>query len=121
MLDLVLSAYGFPSDVSVTRHGSGLINRTWIVRHDRALYILQQVNHEVFTRPQWIADNIEMIGRYLAQHYPGIIFPCPVKTTTGETLVHIDGKYYRLYPFIENSVTIDVAHTPAQAYEAAKQ
>jgi Ser/Thr protein kinase RdoA (MazF antagonist) len=29
--------------------------------------------------------------------------------------------HYRLYPFIENSITIDVAHTPAQAFEAARQ
>jgi len=29
--------------------------------------------------------------------------------------------YFRLYPFIGNSVTIDVADTPSQAYEAAKK
>ena len=31
------------------------------------------------------------------------------------------GGYYRLYPFIDSSVTIDVVHTPAEAFEAARQ
>ena len=121
MIDQVLSAYGFAGNTSVTQHGPGLINRTWIVRSGKDQYILQQVNHQVFTRPEYIAANIEMVGEYLAEHYPGIIFPRPVKSTHGETLVTIGDKYYRLYPFIENSVTIDVVHSPTQAFEAARQ
>lgn len=122
MIDQVLSAYGFSSDVSVTQHGTGLINRTWIVRRGKETYILQQVNHQVFAHPEYIAANIEMVGRYLSEHYPGIVFPRPVRSLSGETLVKLsNSNYYRLYPFIENSVTIDVAHTPAQAFEAARQ
>jgi Ser/Thr protein kinase RdoA (MazF antagonist) len=122
MIDQVLSAYGFSNNVSVTPHGTGLINRTWIIRNGSEMYILQQVNNQVFIRPEDIAENIEMVGRYLSEHYPDIVFPRPVRSLTGKTLVQIDGdKYYRLYPFIANSVTIDVAHSPAQAFEAARQ
>ena len=121
MIDQVLSAYGFTGDVSVTPHGTGLINRTWIVRRGKDHFVLQQVNHQVFTHPEYIADNIEMVGQYLAEHYPGIIFPMPVRATHGRTLVTLDDKYYRVYPYIENSTTIDVAHSPAQAFEAARQ
>lgn len=122
MIDQVLSAYGFPDNVSVTQHGTGLINRTWLVRNGHELYILQQVNNHVFTRPEDIAENIEMVGRYLNEHYPDIIFPQPVRSLTGKTLLRTgDNKYYRLYPFIANSVTIDVAHSPEQAFEAARQ
>ncbi len=110
MIDQVLSAYGFSNNVSINPHGTGLINRTWIIRNGSELYILQQVNNQVFIRPQDIAENIEMVGRYLSEHYPDIVFPRPVRSLTGKTLVQIDGdKYYRLYPFIANSVTIDVA------------
>lgn len=121
MLDQVLSAYGFSSDVSVTQHGTGLINRTWLIRSGKNLFILQQVNHQVFTHPEYIAANIEMVGQYLAEHDPGIVFPRPVTSVDGRTLVTFGDKYFRLYPFIENSVTIDVAHSPAQAFEAARQ
>ena len=118
----VLSAYGFPSDVSVTPHGSGLINRTWLIRSSKGAYILQQLNRQVFARPDFIAENIEAIGHYLSQHYPGIVFPAPVKTTNGKTLVDAGSEgHYRLFPFIDSSVTIDVVHTPAEAFEAARQ
>ena len=122
MLDQVLSAYGFSDNVSVTPHGTGLINRTWLVRNGKELYILQQLNHQVFTHPETVAENIEMVGRYLADRYPDIIFPRPVTSLNGQTLIKINGNsYYRLYPFIENSVTIDVVHTPGEAFEAARQ
>ncbi|HXB95110.1 MAG TPA: aminoglycoside phosphotransferase family protein [Puia sp.] len=118
----VLSAYGFPSDVSVTPHGSGLINRTWLIRSAKGDYILQQLNRQVFVRPDFIAENIELVGQYLTEHYPGIVFPRPVRATGGETLVDAGSEgHYRLYPFIDSSVTIDVVHTPAEAFEAARQ
>jgi len=121
-MNQVLSAYGFSANTSVTPHGTGLINRTWLVRSDKGTYILQQLNRQVFTRPQLIADNIEMVGRYLADHYPTTIFPRPVQSLTGQTLVDAgDNSHYRLFPFIENSVSIDLADTPQQAFEAARQ
>ena len=118
----VLSAYGFPSDASVTPHGSGLINRTWLIRSAKGTYILQQLNQQVFARPDFIAENIELVGQYLSQHYPGIVFPTPVKAATGHTLVDAGSEgHFRLYPFIDSSVTIDVVHNPAEAFEAARQ
>jgi Ser/Thr protein kinase RdoA (MazF antagonist) len=122
MYDQVLSAYGFTTDVSVTPHGSGLINRTWLIRSGSDTFILQQLNGQVFSQPSLIADNIEMVGRYLTDHYPSTVFPRPVRSIRGETMIDAGPNgHYRLYPFIENSITIDVAHTPAQAFEAARQ
>jgi len=121
MIDEVLSAYNFSNNVSVTPHGTGLINRTWLVKKGHDLFILQQLNHQVFTRPEYVAENIEMIGEYLSQHFPDVVFPRPVRSLTGKTLIEIDQNYYRLYPFVANSVTIDVVHSPEQAFEAARQ
>src|ERR1700744_1891593 len=121
MLDQVLAAYGFSINIPVIPHGTGLINRTWIIRDGNDDYILQQLNHQVFTHPEYIAENIEMVGSYLSKHYPDTIFPRPVPALTGKTLIRIEQNYYRLFPFIANSVTIDVAHTPEQAFEAARQ
>ena len=118
----VLSAYGFPPDVSVTPHGSGLINRTWLIRSTKGTYILQQLNKQVFARPDHIAENIEMVGHYLTEHYPGTVFPRPMRAVSGETLVNAGTEgHFRLYPFIDSSVTIDVVNTPAEAFEAARQ
>jgi Ser/Thr protein kinase RdoA (MazF antagonist) len=118
----VLSAYGFSPDVSVTPHGSGLINRTWLIQSAKGTFILQQLNRQVFARPDHIAENIELVGEYLTENYPGIVFPRPVRAITGETLIDAGPEgHYRLYPFIDSSVTIDVVHTPAEAFEAARQ
>ena len=121
MLDEVLTAYGFHGDTQITPHGSGLINRTWLIGAPKGKFILQQINNEVFSTPSFIAENIERVSDWLTTHYPGSVFPKPVTATIGGSLVERNGQSFRLYPFIENSVTIDVADTPSQAYEAAKK
>jgi len=122
MLDGVLAAYGLPPDTPVTPHGTGLINRTWILHNGKDKFILQRINTDIFPSPALIADNIDRTGAYLRNHHPDAVFPRPVPTPNGNTLVSTgpDG-FYRLYPFIENSRTIDVVSHPSQAYEAAKQ
>src|SRR3984957_1740147 len=95
----VFCACGFSADASVTPHGTCPINRTLLVRSDKGSYILQQLNRQVFARPQLIADNIEIVGQYLADHYPTTIFPRPVRSLAGQTLVDAgDDSHYRLYP-----------------------
>jgi len=146
MLDQILSAYGFPPDCEITPHGSGLINRTWRIRSPKGDFVLQQINSEVFTDPATIADNIEQVGNYLSTRYPDAVFPRPVLSLNGQPLVRasLDAptpgptatatsptataasptaapSWFRLYPFVGNSMTIDVADTPSQAYEAAKK
>lgn len=123
MLDQVLSAYGFDTnDCQVILHGSGLINRTWLIRSQRGNFILQRINSDVFLEPAGIAENIERVSTYLADHYPNTLFPRPVPSIDGKPLVRLSpGQYFRLYTFIENSVTIDVVDNPSQAYEAARK
>ena len=122
MLDSVLAAYGLPADTSVTPHGSGLINRTWLLRNGKDKYILQRINQDVFSKPALIAENIERVSRYLTLHYPDAIFPRPVAAKSGNTLVSTSpGEFYRLFPFIEDSVTVDVVDQPGLACEAARQ
>jgi Ser/Thr protein kinase RdoA (MazF antagonist) len=122
MLESVLTAYHLPADTAVTPHGSGLINRTWFLNNGNDKYILQRINQDVFNTPALIAENIEMVGNYLSTHFPGVTFPRPVTTISGETLVDAGSEgFFRLFPFIADSVTIDVVEKPGLACEAAKQ
>jgi Ser/Thr protein kinase RdoA (MazF antagonist) len=122
MLDQILTAYGFSPDCPITPHGSGLINRTWLIQTTKGNFILQQINSEVFSQPEFIAENIERVSSWLTTHYPDAVFPRPVTALNNQTLVQAaPGHYFRLYPFIGSSITIDVADTPSQAYEAAKK
>jgi Ser/Thr protein kinase RdoA (MazF antagonist) len=118
----ILQQYGFDQGVSVVPLGNGLINTTWLVTTIAGgKFVLQRINHQVFKDPEAIAFNIRSIGVYLQRQHPGYLFTNPLLTVTGKDMVEADGEWYRMFPFIEGSHTIDVVELPRQAYEAARQ
>jgi Ser/Thr protein kinase RdoA (MazF antagonist) len=122
MLSTILAAYGITEPFTATVFGSGLINRTWKVSAAGKEYILQRVNDQVFKDPSAVADNIRLIANHLQHHHPDYVFAAPIQTVQGEEMFRKDNDgYYRLFPFIPQSHTINVAETPAEAYEAAVQ
>jgi len=122
MFQAVLGAYGLNAEqFKIEPFGSGLINHTWKVYSEKIAYILQEVNTEVFREPENIAQNIETIKKYLDQTAPKYLFVAPIATANGNDFVVIDDHFYRVFPFVENSCSIDFVHHPEQAYHAAKQ
>ena len=119
----VLHAFGLHSnEVTITPVQIGLINHTWKVVHDDHAFILQQVNDAVFKKPEDISFNIAAIGSYLQVHKPGYFFVAPLKSADGNELLYIKGQgYFRMFPFVAGSHTVDTVETPEQAYEAARQ
>jgi Ser/Thr protein kinase RdoA (MazF antagonist) len=127
-LKIILQQFGLEAAASVTPFGNGLINRTWVVENGKKKFILQKINRDVFKRPEDIAYNIRLIGEYLDRRQaaqsgqtPGTYFPMPLQTVSGKDLLKNDEGYFRVFPFIEDSYTIDIVQKPEQAYEAAKQ
>ena len=122
MIAAVLSAYGIDAHQCVIQpFGSGLINNTWDVTNKNAQYILQRINHKIFKQPEIIAANIRSIADYLQQYFPDYLFVAPLKTISGLEMVVNENGYFRMFPFVPDSTTIDVVTDSAQAYEAAKQ
>ncbi len=120
----ILNYYSFSSkNISLQQIGSGHINRTYLlsIANDKAQYILQNINVAVFKDPYAIANNLKAITGYLAHKHPSYLFPGPIQTTSGETMVNHNGEYWRLLPFIKNTIAFDSLSDPKQAYEAAKQ
>lgn len=118
-----LNAFGLQSnEVTITPVNTGLINRTWKLVHNKTAFILQQINDAVFKKPEDISFNLAAIGSYLHVHKPDYFFTAPVKTITGDELFYIRQQgYFRMFPFVAGSHTIDTVETPEQAYEAARQ
>lgn len=117
-----LARYGFNKDsYTIERFGNGLINDTCLVKREDEKYILQRINKAVFTNPFLIAENIEKIEAYLAKTDTSYFFTTPCKTLNGDTIVCIEDHYYRMFPFVKGSHTVDVVQTPQQAFEAAAQ
>lgn len=90
--------------------GNGHINKTY----KAGSYIVQKINTNVFKDPDAIANNLENARQHFAEYHPGYLFIAPLKN-----IVH-NGEHWRLYPYIENTHTIDDAQSVDQAYEASK-
>ncbi len=123
MLKNILSRYRLEgSSLKVTRYGSGLINHTWKVSFAGQEFILQKINDAVFKNPRDIASNIKQVSNELRNRYPDYFFITPIETPEGEQMVFDDEQgYFRLFPFVAGSHTINVVESPQQAYEAALQ
>jgi len=119
----ILLAYGFSSETVVLNQiGSGHINRTFLLTTKNGeKYILQNINTHVFNDPNAIANNINAVAKYLKTKSPNYLFPAPVATEGGELMFHFEEQYWRLLPFVPNTIAFDTLSEPKQAYEAAKQ
>ncbi len=123
MLKNILTAYGInKEDAEVIPFGSGLINNTWHIKSNGSSYILQRINQQVFKNPDDIAFNIKSIADYFSKVHPEYFFVVPKKTLVNGEMAYLpDEGYFRLFPFVKKSHTIDVVYTTDQAYEAARQ
>ena len=120
MLHAVLLKYGISSESSIQPYGTGLINHTWKVEEKDQAFILQRINESVFKQPLDISSNIEQIGSFLKEHHPDYFFVHPIRSLEGGYVVEEKG-WYRLFPFIKDSHSLDVVECPEQAFEAAFQ
>ncbi|MBU9737784.1 phosphotransferase enzyme family protein [Diplocloster agilis] len=112
-------------------YGSGHINDTFLLvcrisDEKEKRYILQRMNHEIFTRPEELMENIVGVTTYLRR----IIIENggdPDRETLNLVPAR-DGKmyykdsigcYWRVYQFIENSVSYDLVEKPDDFYQSA--
>lgn len=121
MLNEIIRAFGLdPERLTVDRIGSGYINQTYKLRGDNT-YILQRVNNAVFTQPEIIASNLRIASAYLEKHYPEYLFLSAIKTPGGNEMAYDkEGFPWRLFPYIENTMTIDKVASEEEAFEAAR-
>jgi Ser/Thr protein kinase RdoA (MazF antagonist) len=117
---IVLDSFGLSRSSSYEPIGSGHIHQTFLVT-DAKQFILQRVNKTIFTEPEIIATNNRIAADYLAIHSADYLFLTALPDTTGNELAYdADGFPWRLYPLIENTITIDFVSTETEAFEAAK-
>ena len=104
------------------RYGQGHINETYLVETDKGVqYILQKVNNTVFKDVPGLMGNIASVTKYLGQRDPDPRHTLHlVPSREGEDyLVDEDGKPWRLYDFVTDSVCLQAAETPEDFYQSA--
>lgn len=123
-MEHVLAAFGLdPSTHTATPFGSGHINRTWLVTSAGGGQgvVLQQINTQVFKRPEVIASNMRLTGSYLRRNAPDYRFLNALTSLDGRDMIFEGGSAWRALPYIHGTISLDKADTPRQAFEAARQ
>jgi len=112
----VLEHFGLDSD-SCSLVNGGLINWTYRAQSvSRGTLLLQRINTSVFTRPDIIAQNVDLAASYLATEHPEYLFLAPLETASiGEEGV------WRIFHYLDESKGHSWCSTEGQAYAAAKQ
>jgi len=133
MLESVLSHFMVPGTLVKTgRFGSGLINETFLCEFsDRGIirkFILQHINKNVFSRPDLVMANVEVVTEHLQARLrregisdPAVVTPALVRARDGRTF-HVDGagEYWRMFHFIEEGLVFDRVQDNAHAYEVGR-
>lgn len=123
MLDKVLLSFGLdPSHHKIEPFGSGLINYTLKVTGNGEDYILQKINSSVFKSPERIAQNLTLLQAYFKTTHPEYLFVGALPSLNNDLLIKADDDdYYRLFPFVKGSKTINFISKRKEAFEAAIQ
>lgn len=89
--------------LSIEPYGGGHVSVTHFVKTTKKSYILQKINHFVFSAPEKLMQNIEHVTKFLHAHGAETLHLISLKE--GGKLLHLGGAYFRVYDFIEDSVS----------------
>ena len=104
--------------LSVEPYGEGHINLTLLVTTDERRYIMQKMNTNVFPDTDGLMANICAVTEYLAGK--GVETLCVIPTLDGKSYYSDESGKYRVYDFIENTVTYQkVANKDVFKYSGA--
>lgn len=111
---------------SIEPYGNGHINDTYIAATENG-FILQRINTNVFKNPVKVMENIEKVTEHLRKKiaaYGGNVKRetlTVIKTLDGKPYYESeDGDFFRMYNFITNAVSYDMAENPNQFYQSAR-
>ncbi len=112
--------------ISCAPYGNGHINDTFLVvtktpEQKNRRFILQSINTNVFKKPEEVMHNIERIISFLNRKESDPRRVMSLVYTKDGNAFHkdSDGRFWRLYNFIEDSLCLELPETPKDFYESA--
>jgi Ser/Thr protein kinase RdoA (MazF antagonist) len=124
-IELLLTHYNYDfSQATITYLGHGHINITFKVCTPERDFVLQKINHEIFTKPLQLCNNAQQINEHLLEQknkakYP-LMVPQHILSRDGQNVVKIAENYWRLMDFVEDSYTLEKVSSSIQAAQVAK-
>lgn len=118
----ILQAFGLNApDFIVDRIGTGHIHQTFKLT-GKECFVLQRVNINVFKQPDIIASNLRIAADYLKNNFPRYPFLSSILSIHGADMVYDEeGFPWRLFHYLENTITIDKVETEEEAFSAASE
>lgn len=135
MIERILEKFNIEGKlVDVKVNNSGNINNTYVATFEKEdstskKYLIQKINTTVFTEPYKLMKNIEGVTSYLKKqmikegdnsHQVLEV----IKTKDNKSLCYIEDAgerdYYRIYEFIENSISYDCSTDPEIVYNTGR-
>lgn len=117
--------------VSKKPYGNGHINDTFLIccqtaKNTEKKYILQRMNHDIFKNPPQLMENMVHVTRYLREKIlsqggnPERETLNVIKTKNGaDWYEDSDRNYWRVFPFIENSMCLEKVENAKDFYDSA--
>lgn len=120
----IMNAFAIEFDVDP--YGDGHINDTYIA-DSSPRYILQRINTSIFTNPEKLMENILAVTEHLRKVIvqnggnPDRETLTVIKTEDGKLYYESeDGNCYRMYKFIDNTISLNLPENPEQFESSAK-
>lgn len=123
----VLEAYFGQEEVLPISYGSGHIQDTFFVESKQGKYILQKINRHVFPDAKGVMENIIHVTTFLKEKLEKenrdvsreVMSVCPTRNGAFY-YIDADGEYWRLYIFVDDTITYQLPDSKDVFYEAAK-
>ncbi|MBP3436192.1 MAG: aminoglycoside phosphotransferase family protein [Clostridia bacterium] len=106
-------------------YGCGHINDTYCVTSQNKRYILQRINHNVFPNVAGLMDNIQRVTDMLREQVlanggdPDRECLQIIPTKDGKSYLEFEGNYYRMYVFVERTLSLQTVEDPVHFYYSA--
>jgi len=114
----------------IERFGSGHINDTFrVVLQDQVSdsYLLQRINHHIFSDVEGLMNNINLVTNHLKAHFKelgmdGMKHTLTIIPTKSGSLYTQDdeGNYWRVFTLLTNTKSYDIVETTKQSYSGGQ-
>ena len=109
-------------EFNISPLSGGLINHTYKIESELwGPFLLQQINQNVFKRPEDVQNNYIELTQYAEFEFTGLRLPYPGEYEQDKyLLIDENGNYWRSFEFIEDGKMLTIAEKPSQAKATAK-
>ena len=119
-----LNAFAYPPhDFTVEELGNGLINQTFKVTSNEngTTFLLQEINDNVFSNPEHIQLNYEMLWKHMQTEECDFVIPEP-KYFSDKSPLYFDSHnhYWRIFEFMPGTKTLTTASDVNQVRAVAE-